>query len=226
MQSDHSGCAHIIRKTMVKHTKNNYVERDISWMHFNHRILGEAQREEVPVLERMSFLGIYSNNLDEFFRIRMASLGRVATLADGHPTKEIREETGRARQQLRAISKLNARYAKEYAVAVDAVRSALASYHIHILRDEELDEVQRQHVYQFYRAKLIGRISPVWFENLHDFDKEADDNIYMIARMKREGHKVRYALFPLPVNTVGRWYVIPSEPGIEESRDGDRQRPA
>lgn len=46
-------------------------------MHFNHRILEEAQREDVPVIERMSFLGIYSNNLDEFFRVRMASLGRV-----------------------------------------------------------------------------------------------------------------------------------------------------
>ena len=56
---------------MVKLTKRNYVDRDVSWMYFNHRILEEAQRENVPVLERMAFLGIYSNNLDEFFKAKL-----------------------------------------------------------------------------------------------------------------------------------------------------------
>ncbi|MCQ2258403.1 MAG: RNA degradosome polyphosphate kinase [Bacteroidaceae bacterium] len=195
---------------MVKLTKQNYVERDISWMLFNHRILEEAQREGVPVLERLSFLGIYSNNLDEFFRVRMANLGRVATLADEHPTKEVKAEADKAAQQLKTINRLNAKYAKEYALTVDAVRSALAESEIHILRDDELNEEQRQKVYQFYRAKLIGRISPIWFENLHNLDKEADDAIYMIVRMKSENSKARYALFPLPVNVVGRWFVVPN----------------
>ena len=56
-----------------------YVERDVSWMYFNHRILQEAQKESVPTLEKMSFLGIYSNNLDEFFRVRVASLTRLTS---------------------------------------------------------------------------------------------------------------------------------------------------
>ena len=64
---------------MAQKKKNlPYLERDISWMYFNHRILQEAQRENVPLLERMTFLGIYSNNLDEFFRVRMASQSRIA----------------------------------------------------------------------------------------------------------------------------------------------------
>lgn len=193
---------------MVKLTKRNYVDRDVSWMYFNHRILEEAQRENVPVLERMAFLGIYSNNLDEFFRVRMANLGRVAALADDHPTKEIKAEAEKAVQQLKEINRLNAKYAKEYAQTVDAVRTSLAANNIRILRDDELNDEQRQRVYLFYKAKLIGRISPVWFENLHDFNKEADDNIYMIVRMKSEGCKAHYALFPLPVDAVGRWYVV------------------
>ena len=57
--------------------KHRYIERDISWMYFNHRILQEAQKPTVPLLERLSFLGIYSNNLDEFFRVRMASLNKI-----------------------------------------------------------------------------------------------------------------------------------------------------
>lgn len=56
-----------------KEKQTTYVERDVSWMYFNHRILQEAEKPTVPLLERLSFLGIYSNNLDEFFRVRVAS---------------------------------------------------------------------------------------------------------------------------------------------------------
>ena len=62
--------------------KYPYVERDISWMYFNQRILLEAARPEVPLLERLTFLGIYSNNLDEFFRVRVATLNRIVEYAD------------------------------------------------------------------------------------------------------------------------------------------------
>ena len=63
-----------------------YLERDISWMYFNRRILQEATRSHVPLLERMAFLGIYSNNLDEFFRVRVASQSRIAECMSKSPT--------------------------------------------------------------------------------------------------------------------------------------------
>ena len=63
---------------MVKELKT--VERDVSWMYFNHRILEEARKQNVPVLESMSFLGIYSNNLDEFFRVRMTCINRTHSI--------------------------------------------------------------------------------------------------------------------------------------------------
>lgn len=196
---------------MVKLTKHNYIDRDISWMYFNHRILEEAMREDVPALERLSFLGIYSNNLDEFFRVRMANLGRVAALADRHATKEEKAEAEKAEEQLKTINRLNAKYSAEYSLAVDAVMEALADKNIHILKEDSLTDEQKETVYGFYRSKLMGRISPIWFENLNDFEKEADDNIYMIVRMKNEDAKSRYAIFPLPVDSIGRWYVLPGK---------------
>ena len=83
-----------------------YLERDISWMYFNRRILSEAEKAPVPLLERLSFLGIYSNNLDEFYRVRVATLNRIIEYED----KTIKTERETAIQTFREISRLNALY--------------------------------------------------------------------------------------------------------------------
>ena len=82
-------------------SKGAFVERDLSWMYFNHRILQEAKKEDIPVLERMTFLGIYSNNLDEFFRVRMASLNRIAQSKD----KNIKNDRERAKRTIKEIGR-------------------------------------------------------------------------------------------------------------------------
>ena len=87
-----------------------YVERDISWMYFNQRILLEAARPEVPLLERLTFLGIYSNNLDEFFRVRVATLNRIIEYAD----KNILKEQETATRTLKQISKLHNRFYEQF----------------------------------------------------------------------------------------------------------------
>mgnify|MGYP000134940192 CR=1 FL=1 len=87
-----------------------YVERDISWMYFNQRILLEAARPEVPLLERLTFLGIYSNNLDEFFRVRVATLNRIIEYAD----KNIQKEQETATRTLKQISKLHNRFYEQF----------------------------------------------------------------------------------------------------------------
>ena len=78
-------------RTVNKKTLSEaYVERDLSWMYFNRRILQEATRQQIPLLERLGFLGIYSNNLDEFFRVRMATLSRIAECDDRGSDKALK----------------------------------------------------------------------------------------------------------------------------------------
>ena len=98
-----------------------YVERDVSWMYFNHRILQEARKDSIPLLERLSFLGIYSNNLDEFFRVRMASLNRLLE----SDNKEIRKQHDNIRKTIKTINKLNSQFSQEYTAAIDEVFRAL-----------------------------------------------------------------------------------------------------
>ncbi|MCD8210676.1 MAG: RNA degradosome polyphosphate kinase, partial [Prevotella sp.] len=94
-----------------------YIERDISWMYFNHRILQEAMEPHVPLLERLNFLGIYSNNLDEFFRVRMATLGRIAESED----RKFIAEREHATQLIKQINKLNSKYSKEFEQAINSL---------------------------------------------------------------------------------------------------------
>ena len=124
-----------------------YVERDLSWMYFNRRILQEATKHQVPLLERLSFLGIYSNNLDEFFRVRMATLSRIAECED----RSVRAEREHARQLIKQINKLNNKYAKEYEETIREVTRQLRAEHICLLKEDELDDEQQQYVRTFFR---------------------------------------------------------------------------
>ena len=95
--------------TIKQKGEEKMLDRDVSWMFFNHRILQEARKEDIPLLERLSFLGIYSNNLDEFFRVRMASLNRLLE----SDNKEIHRQRATIKANIERINRLNAIYSQE-----------------------------------------------------------------------------------------------------------------
>ncbi len=187
-----------------------YIERDISWMYFNHRILVEAMEQHVPLLERLSFLGIYSNNLDEFFRVRMATLGRIAESED----RKFISEREHATQLIKQINKLNSKYSKEFEEAITSLTELLEKENIFILNENELDEEQQLFVSRFYRQRLSGFISPLWLSLVKSLIDETDESIYMGVRMQSLGKKnYDYALIALPVAEAGRFVRLPDKDG-------------
>ena len=187
-----------------------YVDRDLSWMYFNRRILQEATKPQVPLLERLSFLGIYSNNLDEFFRVRMATLSRIAECED----KGLHAEREHAQRLIKQINKLNNKYAKEYELAIRDVTGQLRHENIFIIKEDELDEEQQDYVRQFYRQKLSGFVSAVWLSAVKQLTDETDENIYLAVKMQANGKKsFDYALIALPVAECGRFVRLPDKDG-------------
>lgn len=188
-----------------------YLERDISWMYFNERILQEATRPHVPLLERLSFLGIYSNNLDEFFRVRMASQSRIAECADRAAVRE----SEHAKKIIKQIGKLNAHYAKAYAQAVEQVTEELRRENICLVDDTEVTPEQLDFIRSYFRERLSGFIVPVWFSAIKWLDYENDENIYLAVKVSRTEPRpvADYAFLEVPVGPCGRFVRLPDHEG-------------
>ena len=202
-----------------KDLKDAYVDRDVSWMYFNHRILKEAQKDNIPLLERLSFLGIYSNNLDEFFRVRMASLNRLLESAD----KSAKKERERLKQTIKTINKLNAAYSTEYTDTIAHVFGQLEEHNIKLLNENNLNEEQKQFIKDFYYEKLNGATNPIWLDNLSEIGKLQDSRIYLIVKKTEKEEtfgkkpKTDYAIIKVPDSDFGRFLVLPPSNGCQNA---------
>ena len=194
--------------------KYPYVERDISWMYFNQRILLEAARPEVPLLERLTFLGIYSNNLDEFFRVRVATLNRIVEYAD----KNIQAEQETAACTLKQIGKLHNRYYKQFEEIFASIMEELKKENIYVIKDAEMTDEQKAFVTSFYRNKLNGSTNPLFLNGTRPLDDQTDEDIYLAIRLLRkdETGKIKekdYAVIELPIGDFGRFIQLPDSDG-------------
>ena len=195
---------------MTKQT--TYIERDVSWMYFNHRILQEAQKPSVPLLERLSFLGIYSNNLDEFFRVRVASLNRLAD------NDNLSDKNRKAiKKTLKTVNRLNEQYSVEYTKTIKNVFAQLEEHHVRLLKESQLNDEQKLFLKRLYYDKLNGSTNPIWLSAIDDLNTLEDNRIYLVVKKTHTDseRKVKYAVIKVPDRVYGRFIRIPQSDGFD-----------
>jgi len=194
--------------------QNLSVNRDISWMYFNKRILDEAANESIPLLERLKFLAIYSSNLDEFFQVRVATLRRIIEIEDSlHTLKSDSNST------IHSILKLNEIYSKDFETTFNTLISELQKENIHFLNETRLNAEQIEFVDIFYKDVLMNSLFPILISRMAESPELNDKSIYLAVKItkqeKKKGKKKReYALIEIPSSEFTRFLTLP--------KDGDK----
>lgn len=183
------------------------INRELSWLSFNERVLQEAESEDVPILERLKFLGIYSNNLDEFFRVRIATLTRMMDF-----DKRAKQELGFSPSKVLDAIQLKLKVLqKKYNKAYENIIAALENENIYFLNETQLDKEQGLFVKKYFQKKVRLEIFPIMLDKAKEFPRLLDSSIYLaVCFSKKSSKSNNYALIEVPSATIARFLVLPS----------------
>ncbi|WP_445374970.1 polyphosphate kinase 1 [Photorhabdus tasmaniensis] len=182
-----------------------YTEKELSWLSFNERVLQEAADKSNPLIERMRFLGIYSNNLDEFYKVRFADVKRRIL---------INEARGAATSSRHILKKIQSKVAKtdqEFDVLYNELLLEMARNQIFLINERQISPNQQIWLRQYFRQHLRPHITPILINpetNLVEFLK--DDYTYLAVEIVR-GQNIQYALLEIPSDKVPRFVNLPPE---------------
>jgi len=185
-----------------------YIPKEISWLSFNERVLQEAENKDVPLIERFKFLGIYSNNLDEFFRVRVSTLRKISQL--GSKSKDILGYNPKA--TLKKIQEIvlhqNTRFEKTYKSLIQD----LDKHNIHIINEKQLNQEQSDFVRRYFIQEVRTRLMPFLIEKDSELPNLIDDAIYLAIQLyNKETKKKRYALLEIPTDLLPRFIILPEK---------------
>jgi polyphosphate kinase len=185
------------------------IARDISWLAFNSRVLQEAADNSVPLKERIKFLGIFSNNLDEFFRVRVAALKKMVLL--GNKAKMHLEVNPQS--ILDDIKQKVLQQQKEFERIWKEILRELKKEHIHLLNEKKLNATQKKFVQDYFNEEVRSYIIPLMIESLHEFPILNDKSIYLACTLSKKDKTIaqRFALVSVPVRHLPRFLILPSK---------------
>ncbi|HET8962577.1 MAG TPA: polyphosphate kinase 1 [Chitinophagales bacterium] len=184
------------------------INRELSWLAFNDRVLQEAEDSSVPLIERLKFLGIYSNNRDEFFRVRVATLKRVVK----HQRKA--DLMGHNPQRLLdTIQKIVIEQQNIFERAYQVIIKELDKNNISIINEKQLSAKQKAFVKEFFREKIMLSLFPIMLDRVAPFPYMKDRSGYLIIKlgMHDKAKKSKYALLEIPTDSISRFVVLQKE---------------
>ncbi len=189
--------------------KQKTIIRDISWLSFNGRVLQEAADDTVPLRERIRFLGIFSNNLDEFFRVRVATLNRMIALGQKgkmhqeiNPIHILEEIQGKVLQQQ-----------KEFERIWNEILRELKKQKIFLVTEKKINRNQQKFVLDYFNEEIRSNVVPLMMENLMEFPALSDKSIYLACTLSKKDNSAaqRFALVSVPARRLPRFIILPSK---------------
>ena len=189
--------------------KRKIIFRDISWLSFNARVLQEAADETVPLRERIRFLGICSNNLDEFFRVRVAALKRMILL--GNKSKMHLELLPEA--ILEEIQEKVIEQQKEFERIWNEILRELKKQKIFILNEKQLNREQQKFILTYFDEEIRSNIIPLMIESIPNFPVLNDKSIYLACNLSKKDKSIpqKFALVSVPTRRLSRFLILPSK---------------
>lgn len=185
------------------------VNRDISWLSFNARVLQEAEDKNVPLLERIRFLGIYSNNRDEFFRVRVATIRRMTKLG-----KKAKDLLGTDPDDLlEEIQKVIIRQQEKFEIIYQALLKEMERENISIINEKQLNAEEGKFVREYFHDNVFPFLVPIMIDTAPKFPYLKDKSIYLAIRLSKKvnNKKAKYSLVEVPTDVVSRFLVLPAE---------------
>ena len=195
--------------------KQKHIPRDISWLSFNARVLQEANDITVPLQERIRFLGIFSNNLDEFFRVRVATLKRMVEFTDKKKSVNI-DIIDSPQVILDEIQSVVLRQQNEFNRIWQNILKELKANKILMVDNKQLNAEQKEFVKAYFDNEVRHDIIPLMIENLPQLPYLRDKSLYLAIVMgnKNDAYQQKFALIEVPSRSVGRFIILPSKNGF------------
>jgi len=201
---------------------NKYIDREKSWLAFNARVLQEAGDETVPLLDRLRFLGIFSNNLDEFFRVRYAAIRRLSL--SGISGEKVLGGVS-AKQLLKEITQIVIQQQSESLRILSIIEKKLEAENIFMINEKEISNEQQNFIREFFIQKVSPALVTIILNDLAEFPLLRDTSGYLavklvmnpvkvpstsILNLTKTKREIRYAVIEIP-KTINRFVVLPSK---------------
>jgi polyphosphate kinase len=188
--------------------------RELSWLSFNERVLQESLDESNPLIERIRFLGIYSNNMDEFFKVRVATVRRMVVLGE----KKVEGFKGNPKELLNAIKETVLDQQQLFMLSYEKILKQLGEKQVLQTNESLLEPQEIELITDFFENKVRPQIVPIMLSSKLKFPKLQDKGIYLAIKMTNfEKSKIKYALIQIP-STVSRFFILPNRKKNEDQK--------